>query len=1097
MNKIKKTKLLLVLSCGMLVTSIGYSTWIGATTKEFVVNNQDKKTKPVAYIVGNEKVKFATIEKALDNAVSGDIVCVIPPSSGSVSYEITRDCVIKEGVTLVMPISESSFSSVTDQSTLNEYIKGMIEVPDGPGTTSKATAKNLKTTITVKENVKVENRGDIVVAGILTGGNNNAGSIGQTSGDYCKINLSSGAKIIQKGSESANLYCFGFVDEETDNNNSEICIESGSIYLPFVVNDYRGFGYSYALSQKGGISDYGCSPFNRYEFPNVSSLITISETGNVKGIVNILVSFSSAGVSNSVSHETLNMVGKSSDNFICLLENSILKYKYNKGTGLSNLEIVDGCTVGNLAFKATVSGFSADMNTASGYFPVSYNFSIKLSSSSESTKAAYNSSKQKFKFLPGSSLEVGPNCELSFAETAIYSAFVDGSIGNGKEYSHGANSTAYPVKRGAVFKLDSTSTLSAKALGGVIYCDSTSNITCNTSSTICNEPWSIGGGLVPSFTEYLEIREALNIVPINNLSKKKVYFFSNTFKKYNSLLPKTQVLINQNISNTIEGNQSVLFFDEINDCQLIFEKNIYNSLYLSNFASGKLTVYPYQQEIQATDDDILIGVINSTVSISSSNNNVNEFEVQSITITSAQDKIDGKDPLYPGKTLGLKADLVDSTKIYNPTISWSTSDSSIARVDSTGVVTGVQLGKVTIYAECGGKKASYETEVIEENTIVEVTNMWLESTNGKKSNDFKGTDNTIGTANDGSKDFKYHEKVTSTTTVQVSLKVEPEDATITGIQWTFASWGQKSYMTSVTATDKKYYKVTDGALGGENDTSNKTISIVFEGSTGQYPDSDTIKCTVFYGDDKSYDLEFVFDYDYACVLPTALVLMADGSYREAGTLNVGDEVMCFNHETGRMIPNKLIINSHIDEEPGLYDVVNLEFENNKKTSLVDEHAYFDVEENKYIYLNKDNATKYIGHRFVFIDHELKRYTLKLKHVSVEKLFTKLAAPVTAYHLNVIVDDMLSIEGGIAGLFNVFEYDRDTLAYDKESMEEDLQRYGLTDYDQFKDYFPYEVFHDFLPCKYFNVACGKGIVTWDIIKSYISKWKDQLMENMKG
>ncbi len=236
-------------------------------------------------------------------------------------------------------------------------------------------------------------------------------------------------------------------------------------------------------------------------------------------------------------------------------------------------------------------------------------------------------------------------------------------------------------------------------------------------------------------------------------------------------------------------------------------------------------------------------------------------------------------------------------------------------------------------------------------------------------------------------------------------------------------------------------------------------------------------------------------YDDSCVLATTMVMMADGTYKEAGALNVGDEVMCFNHETGRMIPNKLIINSHIDEEPGLYDVVNLEFENNKKTSLVDEHAYFDVEENKYIYLNKDNATKYIGHRFVFIDHELKRYTLKLKHVSVEKLLTKLAAPVSAYHLNVIVDDMLSIEGGIAGLFNVFEYDRDTLAYDKESMEEDLQRYGLTDYDQFKDYFPYEVFHDFLPCKYFNVACGKGLVTWDIIKSYISKWKDQLLENM--
>ncbi len=237
-------------------------------------------------------------------------------------------------------------------------------------------------------------------------------------------------------------------------------------------------------------------------------------------------------------------------------------------------------------------------------------------------------------------------------------------------------------------------------------------------------------------------------------------------------------------------------------------------------------------------------------------------------------------------------------------------------------------------------------------------------------------------------------------------------------------------------------------------------------------------------------------YKSGCVLPNSLVLMADGSYRQAGLLNIGDEVMCFDHETGRMVPNKLIINSHINEEPSLYEVVNLEFENDKKTSLVDEHAYFDVDENKYVYLNKNNAANYIGHKFVFIDHTLKRYTLELKHISVKKVLTKLAAPVSAYHLNVIVDDMLSIEGGIAGLFNVFEYNPDTLAYDKELMNEDIEKYGLTEYDQFKDYFPYEVFHDFLPCKYLNVACGKGIVTWDIIKSYISKWKDQLMENMK-
>lgn len=237
-------------------------------------------------------------------------------------------------------------------------------------------------------------------------------------------------------------------------------------------------------------------------------------------------------------------------------------------------------------------------------------------------------------------------------------------------------------------------------------------------------------------------------------------------------------------------------------------------------------------------------------------------------------------------------------------------------------------------------------------------------------------------------------------------------------------------------------------------------------------------------------------YSNDCVLPTALILMADGSYKEAGKIRQGDEVLSFNHETGNFIKNKIIINSHINEEARVYEVVTLKFENNNKTSLIDEHAYFDVEENKYVYLNKENAISYIGHRFIFADKNNEIYSLKLEEVTIENMLTKLAAPVSAYHLNVIVDDMLSIEGGIDGLFNFFEYDSNTLAYDKEKMEADIEKYGLADYELFSKYFPYEVYNEFLPCKYFNIACDKGLLTWEIIEEYISKWGDNLMENIK-
>ncbi len=74
-NKMKSS-LLLVLSYASLVSTVGYASWILPSQKEYSINNRDTQSKPVAYIVGKEKIKYTSIEKALDVAKSGDIVLV-------------------------------------------------------------------------------------------------------------------------------------------------------------------------------------------------------------------------------------------------------------------------------------------------------------------------------------------------------------------------------------------------------------------------------------------------------------------------------------------------------------------------------------------------------------------------------------------------------------------------------------------------------------------------------------------------------------------------------------------------------------------------------------------------------------------------------------------------------------------------------------------------------------------------------------------------------------------------------------------------------------------------------------------------------------
>lgn len=234
--------------------------------------------------------------------------------------------------------------------------------------------------------------------------------------------------------------------------------------------------------------------------------------------------------------------------------------------------------------------------------------------------------------------------------------------------------------------------------------------------------------------------------------------------------------------------------------------------------------------------------------------------------------------------------------------------------------------------------------------------------------------------------------------------------------------------------------------------------------------------------------------DEYCILPTALILMADGTYKQAGLIKTGDMVMSFNHETGKIEPNVVIGNDDIENPASVHNVVHLEFANGKSTDFVYEHGYFDKTLNQYVYLHENDSNNYIGHEFVFIENG-KITTSKLIKTSVSKMLTKLAAPATANHLNLIVDDMLSMEGGLTGLFNIFEYNPDTLAFDYEKMQQDIDKYGLLGYEYFEKYFPEEIYN-LLPCKYLGVSIGKGLITWDVFEGYVNKWKDQLLENIK-
>lgn len=209
-----KRSLLLVLSCASLVSTVGYASWILPSQKEYSINNRDTQSKPVAYIVGNEKIKYTSIEKALDVAKSGDIVLVIPPTDSNyhsannnvtpnkVTYRISRDCEIKVGVSLVIPTESSACAGITNANTLEQFIKSMSNDDRNRGgnyakIASDDSAHYLRTTIEIDDGIILKNNGNLVISGYLSGGSATSGPIGRTSHSYSRILLGKNSKIIQ------------------------------------------------------------------------------------------------------------------------------------------------------------------------------------------------------------------------------------------------------------------------------------------------------------------------------------------------------------------------------------------------------------------------------------------------------------------------------------------------------------------------------------------------------------------------------------------------------------------------------------------------------------------------------------------------------------------------------------------------------------------------------------------------------------------------------------------------------------------------------------------------------------------------------------
>lgn len=332
--------------------------------------------------------------------------------------------------------------------------------------------------------------------------------------------------------------------------------------------------------------------------------------------------------------------------------------------------------------------------------------------------------------------------------------------------------------------------------------------------------------------------------------------------------------------------------------------------------------------------------------------------------------------------------------------------------------------------------------------------------------------------------------------------VENESITITNNGWTF-----ENYEPSITINCYKVVTVTFTDSGGHPSEvllNNNKVSL--NGQQLEVCQGDTLIFTSIYteNDNKVTEIENASfktsnddDNTYivtigsedvtinissqACIVEGTLISMADGSYKKVEDLKVGDLVLVFNHETGKIDVSPVIINDHDTEASKLITIINLVFSNGQTTRISFEHGFFDADLNKYVYINNQNYEEMIGHSFYAIDGSI--VTLVDTYITEENV--KVFSPVTYKHLNIFADDLLSIAGDINGLFNIFELNKN-MTLNIEKFNEDIQKYGLYEYSEWCEYLTYEQFIAF-NVKYLKVSVGKGLVTIDDLLRYIDEY----------
>ncbi len=199
------------------------------------------------------------------------------------------------------------------------------------------------------------------------------------------------------------------------------------------------------------------------------------------------------------------------------------------------------------------------------------------------------------------------------------------------------------------------------------------------------------------------------------------------------------------------------------------------------------------------------------------------------------------------------------------------------------------------------------------------------------------------------------------------------------------------------------------------------------------------------------------------------ITMADGTKKNIEDVVVGDRVLSFDHEAGRLTAQEV---SLAYKREGRKTAFTLHFEGDNRLSIVGEHCLYEQESGKYVCIYEGEAEQFIGRHFY---HAETGKFVELLSVTHETEPVEFFCPYTKYTFNCIADGMLTVPDDVIYMLNLYSFN-EGLTADPERLRADIEKYGLFAYPADADCSEQEYAE--LGAKYLNIVVGKGLATLD-------------------